>query len=117
MPYVVMVVVGGFLFGSLQGSARDVGMDLGDGAHGLGASLPEDHAGVGSDVLWVLDEAETAAGLVSCPKVVFVHGYDGGCLSGTSTVNCIILQHYIFQIQVRGDLNSGVHFGTHQNVL
>ena len=62
-------------------------MDLGDAAHSFGAPFPEHHAGVWPDVLWVLDEAESAGGLVPCSQVVSVHGNDGGSLPGASTVN------------------------------
>lgn len=38
--------------------------------------------------LWVLDETESASGLVSSSEVLTVHADDGGRLSGTTTVNC-----------------------------
>ena len=69
-------------------NARDVREELRDVAHGLGASLSEDHPGPGTQVLWVLDEAEEAGSLVPCAKMVLVHGHNGGCLLGAATVNC-----------------------------
>lgn len=81
-------MIGGLLLDGLQGGAGDVGVDFGDVAHRLGASLPEHHPGVGSDVLRVLDETEPAGGLVSSSKVVLVHAHNGCCLPGTPAVNC-----------------------------
>lgn len=83
-----MVVVGRLLLDGLQGGAGDVRVDLCDIAHSLGAALPEDHSGVGTDILWVLDEAEPASCLVSCPQVVLVHRHNGRRLPGAPTVNC-----------------------------
>lgn len=64
-----------------------MGVDLGDAPHGLGAPLSEDHPGVWTDILRVLDETEVAAGLVPCPQVVTVHGHDGCCLSCAATMD------------------------------
>ena len=84
---VVVVVIGGLLFDGLHHRPGDIGVDLGDISHGLGPPLPKHHPGVRTDVLWVLDEAETAAGLVSRPQVLSVHGDDGSGLTGTATMN------------------------------
>ena len=56
-------------------------------AYGFGTSLSEYHSSVWSDVLWVFDESEPAGSLVSCSKVISVHGYDGGSLSGATTMH------------------------------
>ena len=87
---VVVMMVRRFLFHGLLCGARDIRVDLGDAADGFGPALSEHHACVGTDVLGVLDEPEATAGLVPCPQVLPVHGDNGGCLSGTATMNCIV---------------------------
>lgn len=89
MPHtMVVMMIGGLLLDRLQGGAGDIGVDFGDVSHSFCASFPEHHAGVRPDVLRVLDETEPASSLVSSSQVVLVHGHNGRCLSGTSTVNC-----------------------------
>ena len=43
--------------------------------------------------LWVLDETETTGSLVSGPEVFTVHADNGGSLSCTTTMNCMIDKH------------------------
>ncbi len=64
-------------------------MDLGDAADSFGSPFSKHHTRVRTDIFGVLDKSETTAGFVSCPQVFPVHGYNGGCLSGTTTVNWI----------------------------
>lgn len=64
-----------------------MGDDVGHVSHGLCPSLPEDHPGPSLEVLGVLDEAESAGGLVSRPQVFLVHGHDGCRLTSTATVH------------------------------
>ncbi len=71
----------------LSQGARHVRIDLCDVANGLGPSLPEDHPGVGLEVLGVLDESEAAGSLVPRPEVLLVHGDDGGSLASAATVD------------------------------
>ena len=52
--------------------------------------------------LWVLDETESTSSLVSSPEVFTVHADDGGSLSRTTTVNCMIKKHVILaHIEIR----------------
>lgn len=83
----MVVVVRGLLLDSLHGGTWDVWVDFGDVSNGLGASLPKHHPCVWSEVLWILDEAESTGSLVSCPEVVLVHGDYGGCLPCAPTMN------------------------------
>ena len=57
------------------GHPRDVGEDLCHVSDGLGPALPEDHSAPRPEVLWVLDEAEEAGGLVTRSEVFPVHGH------------------------------------------
>ena len=61
--------------------------NLGDGAHSLGAALPEHQPLVTVHVLRGLDEAEVDRGLVPCPQAVPVHGQDGGRLPDAPTMH------------------------------
>ncbi len=64
-------------------------VDFSDITYSLCTSFPEDHPTASLEVLGVLDEAKATGGLVSCPKVVLVHGCNGGCLTSTATVDCV----------------------------
>ena len=60
---------------------------LGDGAHSLGAALPEHQPLVTVHVLGGLDEAEVDRGLVAGTQTVPVHGQDGGRLPDAPTMH------------------------------
>lgn len=59
-----------------------------DGAHGLGAALPEHQLVLAVQVLRSLDEAEVDSGLVACAQAGFAHAQDGRRLPDAAAVDC-----------------------------
>lgn len=78
---------------------RNVGEYFRDVPHGFSTALPEHHPRSWTKVLGILDESEETGGLVPSPEVLLVHGYNGGSLLGTATVNCTKQSMFVSRAQ------------------
>ncbi|MCK5920744.1 MAG: hypothetical protein KAG66_07365 [Methylococcales bacterium] len=100
--------LGRSLLPRVLGHRADMGEQVGDGAHGLGAALPEDQAHVALEVFGVFDEAEAHHGLVPRAQVSLRHLDDGGRLANAAYVHCGPVNQKPMVIQ--NSLLSGVGF-------
>ena len=86
----LMVGFDGLLWGTLLPCVlrcqANMGEQLGYCANSLCTSLPEYHAHVRPQVFWILNEAESHYGLVSCPQMFFWHWHDGCSLPYASNM-------------------------------
>ena len=57
------------------------------------SSFSEHHTSSLMQKLWVLNKTESTGSVVSSPEVLTVHADNGGSLSCTTTMNCMIDKH------------------------